>query len=411
MKRTEAEIITIGNEILTGHTVDTNSAWIALKLDEAGIDTRRIVSAPDEEQAIEEALRSSRARTVFITGGLGPTKDDITKKTLARYFGSQRFVTHHPTLDFIAENCARRGIAVNETNARQAEVPEGCSVIFNTCGTAPGMIFRDKDRIFVAMPGVPREMKRMLQDAIAIVAEELKPTKVYHRMMMTYGIAESTLSEVLAPIESRLPEGISLAYLPAIETGVGLRLTSKLQHGEELIAKEFEKIQQLLGKKVYGYEPDTLESVVGALLLERKATVSTAESCTGGTLAGRISSVAGSSRWFRGGVVAYSDQAKTELAGVDALTVSRYGAVSREVAEQMAEGIARRMSTDYGVATTGIAGPGGGTPETPIGLCLIAVAGPKGTSSLSINTMHNRTGNIIAATSAALNALRRLLDY
>ena len=406
MKRIDAEIITIGAEILSGHIVDTNSAWIALKLDEAGIETVRIVSVPDEEKAITDALKSTRARTVFITGGLGPTNDDITKKTLARYFGIQHFVTHRTTLDFIAESSARRGTAVNKANAQQAEVPEGCHVIFNTCGTAPGMIFRSEDRIFVAMPGVPREMKRMIQDAIAIVSEELKPEKLYHRMMMTYGIAESTLAEVLVPVESQLPEGVSLAYLPAIETGVGLRLTTRLQHGEQIMSREFEKMLQLLGNKVYGYEPDTLESAVGMLLSERGATVATAESCTGGRLAGRITSVAGSSHWFRGGAVAYSDRAKTELVGVDAATIRRYGAVSREVAEQMAEGIARKMRTDYGVATTGVAGPDGGTPETPIGLCLIAVAGPGGTVSLSISTMHNRTGNILAASSAALNALR-----
>ena len=406
MKKIDAEIITVGNEILMGQIIDTNSAWIALKLNEAGIETVRTTSIPDEEQAIEDALKSTRARAVFITGGLGPTNDDITKKALARYFEIRRFVTHRPTIDFIAERFAGRGVAVNELNARQAEVPEGCTVIFNTCGTAPGMLFKSEGRMFVAMPGVPSEMKVMLRDAIALVAEELKPGRIYHRTMMTYGIAESTLAEVVAPVESNLPEGVSLAYLPAVDTGVGLRLTTKLPHGDSLIVDEFEKMRILLGDKVYGYEPDTLESVIGTLLSERGETVSTAESCTGGRVASRITSVAGSSRWFRGGAIVYSDEAKTELAGVNTDLIRRFGAVGREVAERMAENVARRLNTSYGVATTGVAGPGGGTSNTPVGLCWIAIAAPSGTVSLFVNTMHDRAGNIAASSSVALNALR-----
>jgi nicotinamide-nucleotide amidase len=405
-----AEIITIGDEILLGQIVDTNSAWIAQRLNEAGIGVRRMLSVFDRDLAIREALDSVRSQIVLITGGLGPTNDDITKKTLAAYFGATRFVLHEPTLEYIRQRFAHRGIVMNELNVKQAEVPDCCTVIFNTCGTAPGMLFERDGRIFISMPGVPSEMKTMLSEAIRIIRSKFNPSHIFHKTMMTYGIVESTLAATIAPVESELPAGVSLAYLPDIDTGVKLRLTAEIPDGALVIDSEFAKIRALLGDRFYGYEPDTLESVVGEHLLQNGETLAVAESCTGGRIASRITSLAGCSRWFCGGVVVYSNKAKEEILGVDTGTIERFGAVSRETVVQMAEGVRRKLHATYGLATTGIAGPDGGTDEKPVGLCWIAVATPHKTLAFSIKSMHDRKGNIASASSAALNALRKVLS-
>lgn len=404
-----AEIITIGDEILIGQIVDTNSAWIAQRLNEAGIGVSRMTSVSDSDSAIRDALDSVRSQIVLITGGLGPTNDDRTKKTLAAYFGATRFVLHEPTLEFIRRRFAHRGVAMNELNVKQAEAPDCCTVIFNTCGTAPGMLFEHDGRIFIAMPGVPSEMKAMLPEAIRIITSRFKPARIFHKTMMTYGIVESTLAETIAPVEAELPAGVALAYLPDLDTGVKLRLTAEIPDGDLVIDSEFEKIRALLGDRVYGYEPDTLESVVGERLLHKGETLAVAESCTGGRIASRITSLAGCSQWFCGGAVAYSNKAKEEILGVDPDTIEQFGAVSRETVVQMAEGVRHKFRATYGLASTGVAGPGGGTDEKPVGLCWIAVATPHKTITFSIKTMHDRKGNIASASSAALNALRKEL--
>jgi nicotinamide-nucleotide amidase len=405
-----AEIITIGDEILIGQIVDTNSAWMAKELNLAGVKINRITSISDNAEAIRTALSEAGkcADIVLLTGGLGPTNDDITKKVLAGYFGSTRMLVHEPSLRFIEMFFAKRGMTMNELNRRQAEVPDCCTVIPNNHGTAPGMWFEKGKTVFVSMPGVPSEMMKMLPDVLALLKQKVALPKIFHKTLMTYGIPESELAMKIKEWENSLPPETSLAYLPNIETGVKLRLSSYVPDGKLIVEEQFEKLYPVLGEYIYGYEPDTLESVLGKLLLEKGATVATAESCTGGRIAHRITSVPGSSAYFKGGVVAYSNEVKVNVLGVNPVTLEKYGAVSSEVAEQMAEGVRRALNAGYAVATTGIAGPAGGTADKPVGLCWFGIATPEGIKTFSRQFTNDRNGNIAAASSVALNALGKL---
>jgi nicotinamide-nucleotide amidase len=408
-----AEIITIGDEILIGQIVDTNSAWMAAQLNLAGVKVNKITSVSDNWDAIKTALLDAEksADIILITGGLGPTNDDITKKVLADYFGSTRIVVHEPSLRFIETRFALRGIAMNELNKRQAEVPDCCTVIPNNHGTAPGMWFEKSKTIFVSMPGVPSEMMKMLPNVLDLLRKKVTLPNIHHKTLMTYGIAESELAEKIKDWENSLPQETALAYLPNIETGVKLRLSSYASRGKHLVEEQFEKLSAILGNYyIYGYEPDTLELVLGKLLLEKGATLATAESCTGGRIAHRITSVPGSSAYFKGGIVAYSNEIKTGILGVNPLDIEKSGAVSSEVARQMAEGARRVLNVDYAVSTTGVAGPAGGTKDKPVGLCWFAIATPSETYTFSHNFINDRTGNIAAASSVALNALRLLFE-
>jgi nicotinamide-nucleotide amidase len=403
-----AEIITIGDEILIGQIVDTNSAWIANELNQAGVKVSRTVSISDSAAAITTALSESErnADIVFITGGLGPTGDDITKKVLAGYFGSVRMIVHEPSLKFIKAYFAKRGLAMNRLNEQQAEVPDCCTVIPNNYGTAPGMWFEKNNTVFVAMPGVPSEMMKMLPDVLTLLRQKITLPAIFHKSLMTYGIAESELAIKIADWENQLPEETSLAYLPDVETGVKLRLSSYDNNGKTLIEDQFNKLTAVLGQYFYGYEPDTLESAVGKLLLEKGMTVATAESCTGGRIAHRITSISGSSAYFKGGIVAYSNEAKIKILNVDPAVLEKFGAVSGEVAVQMAEEARRLFNVDYAVATTGIAGPTGGTKSKPTGLCWFGITTPNRTTTFSRNFISDRRGNIAATSSVALNTLR-----
>ncbi|MDR1340631.1 MAG: competence/damage-inducible protein A [Prevotellaceae bacterium] len=403
-----AEIITIGDEILIGQIVDTNSAWMAVRLNLAGVKVNKITSVSDRAEAIRAALSEAEKGSdmVLLTGGLGPTNDDITKKVLADYFGSTRMTVHEPSLKFIETRFATRGIRMNESNRRQAEVPDCCTVIPNKCGTAPGMWFEKGKTVFVSMPGVPSEMMEMLPDVLALLRQKTVLPDICHKTLMTYGIPESELAEKIRDWENSLPQETALAYLPNIETGVKLRLTSYAPNGKVLVEEQFEKLSAILGNYAYGYEPDTLESVLGKLLLEKGVTLATAESCTGGRIAHRITSVPGCSAYFKGGIVAYSNEIKAGVLGVNPADIGKYGAVSSEVAMQMAEGARRVLNADYAVSTTGVAGPEGGTLDKPVGLCWFGIAGPDGTHTFSRNFIGDRAGNIAAASSVALNALR-----
>jgi nicotinamide-nucleotide amidase len=408
-----AEIITIGDEILIGQIVDTNSAWMATQLNLSGVKVNRITSISDNAEEIRAALSAAEKKSdiILITGGLGPTNDDITKKVLADYFDSSGMVLHEPTLKFIEARFTKRGIAMNDRNIRQAEVPECCTVIPNRHGTAPGMWFEKGKTVVVAMPGVPHEMMEMLPDVLTLLKQKITLPAIFHKTLMTYGIPESELAKKIEDWENSLPKELSPAYLPNVETGVKLRLTSYAVGGKSVIEEQFDKLTAILGKYIYGYEPDTLESVAGELLLGKGATVATAESCTGGRISHRITAVPGSSAYFRGGITAYSNDAKTDILGVDSAAIAKFGAVSGEVAAQMAEGARRLLNADYAVATTGIAGPAGGTADKPVGLCWFGIATPIGTETFSRNFIGNRLGNIAAASSVALNALRlKLLE-
>jgi len=403
-----AEIITIGDEILIGQIVDTNSAWMATQLISAGVKVNKMISISDKAEEIEKTLSEAEknADIILITGGLGPTNDDITKKVLARHFGSTKMLLHEPTLKFIEARFAKRGIAMNELNKQQAEVPDCCTVIPNNHGTAPGMWFEKNKTIVVSMPGVPSEMMYMLTDVLTLLKQKITLPDIFHKTLMTYGIPESELAKKIEDWENSLPKEISLAYLPNIETGVKLRLTSFGDGGKLIIEEQFKKLTDIIGKNIYGYEPDTLESVVGELLLKKGATLATAESCTGGRIAHRITSIPGSSGYFTGGIVAYSNQVKTNILGVNPADIEKFGAVSSEVARQMAEGVRKVLNADYAVSTTGIAGPTGGTAAKPVGLCWFGIATPKGTDTFSCNFINDRQGNIATAASVALNELR-----
>jgi nicotinamide-nucleotide amidase len=403
-----AEIITVGDEILIGQIVDTNSAWMARELNLSGVKVNKITSISDNAEAIKTALSEAEqsADIILITGGLGPTNDDITKRVLAGYFGSIRMIVHEPSLKFIETRFVKRGIAMNELNKQQAEVPDCCTVIPNNHGTAPGMWFEKGKTVCVAMPGVPSEMMKMLPDVLVLLRQKIALPEIFHKTLMTYGISESELAKKIEIWENALPENIALAYLPNIETGVKLRLSSYIPDGKQIIEEQFNRLIDVLGKYIYGYEPDTLESVLGELLFKKGATVATAESCTGGRIAHRITSISGSSAYFKGGIVAYSNEIKTSVLDVDPADIEKFGAVSSEVARQMAEGALKTFNADYAVSTTGIAGPTGETIDKPVGLCWFGITTPNSTKTFSYNFFCDRQGNIAGASSIALNALR-----
>ncbi len=406
----KAEIINIGDELLIGQVVNTNASWMASQLNKAGIQVIQITTIADDRAAIQTALDQAlnRAEAVLISGGLGPTKDDITKKTLAEYFGAQ-LVFHQPTFEQVKKIFAARQFPVTEENRQQAMIPENCIPLFNKNGTAPGMWFEKEGKITVSMPGVPFEMKAMMEEqVIPRLVQHFRLGHIVHKTVMTTGLPESMLAEKIKTWEENLPAHIKLAYLP--QPGiVRLRLSGKGKDRKKLteeIEKQVKKLQLLIPETIYGYDDVLLEEVVGKLLREKGKTVATAESCTGGYLSHLITSISGSSDYFEGGIVSYANRVKTELLGVYPDTLEQYGAVSREVVLQMAEGARRKLKTDYALAVSGIAGPTGGTPEKPVGTVWIALAGPKGSEAQLFHFGEHRGRNIRRSALAALNMLR-----
>jgi nicotinamide-nucleotide amidase len=406
----EASVITIGDEILIGQVVDTNSAFIGQQLNSVGISVHRILSVKDQESTIISALQLCGQETglVLVTGGLGPTSDDITKPAICKFFETS-LVTNDQVLQHLERLLAGRGVGMNEKNRQQALVPALAQVVTNRSGTAPGLWLEKDGTVYVFMPGVPFEMK-------TILAEELIPRfksrfslpVILHRTILTQGIAESHLSDKLIHFEAELPEMISLAYLPSPGL-VRLRLTGKSWQKDELeslMEEQVRKLSTMLGKAVYGYDGDKMEEVVGKLLVSKGKQLATAESCTGGAIAAAITSVPGSSRYFRGGVVAYSNEMKIQILRVDPQLIEKYGAVSREVVSAMAEGILVVTGADYSIASSGIAGPEGGTPEKPVGTTWIAVSDGKQTEALRYNFGEDRGRTVIRAVHTALNQLR-----
>ena len=409
----KAEIITIGDEILIGQIIDTNSAWISQRLNEAGITVGSKISIADDRtqitSTIDEALRNNDL--VIVTGGLGPTKDDITKKTLADYFGS-KLVRHEPTFEFIRTLMTKRGIAFNELNQAQALVPECCTVLMNHNGTAPGMWFERDGKILVSLPGVPFEMKPLIDDEVLPrIRGHFALQSVVHKTAITFGLAESALALKIAPWEDALPSFLKLAYLPS-PSQIRLRLSAydvnRDMAGRE-IDHQFTLLEKLIPAYVVGYGDTTVASATADLLVRRGVTLAVAESCTGGALSGAFTAMPGASAYFLGSVVSYSNSVKEQVLGVDPADLRRYGAVSQQVAEQMAAGVRRITGADYAISTTGIAGPSGGSEEKPVGTVWIGIATPQRVTARKMVFGHLRQQNIERATANAINLLRLVL--
>jgi len=412
------EIINIGDELLIGQVVNTNASWMAEQLNLSGFRVHQVTIVSDSRQHILQALTEaeSRAGIVLISGGIGPTKDDITKHTLCEFFNT-RLVFNQEAFDAVEKMFARRGYAVTELNRLQAELPEGCTGIPNPLGTARGMWF-EKDRltggktIFVSMPGVPFEMKAMMTDYVIPWLKKIFDTPfIFHKTILTQGIGESFLAAQIADWENGLPENIKLAYLPQPGivrlrlTGTGIEEQVRLQTGEAVAM-----LQKLIPDSIFGYDDDTLEEIVGELLRQRNATLATAESCTGGYLAHLITGIPGSSAYFKGSVVAYANSVKESLLGVDPESLKNYGAVSKEVVAEMALGAQRRFNADYVIATSGVAGPDGGTPEKPVGTIWIAIATPEKVQPFHYLFGDSRDRNIRRTALQALNLLRKAIN-
>ena len=378
---TEVEIINIGDELLIGQVVNTNAADMAKMLNKAGFDVRKTSVIGDEAEIIRSSLQSAmqRAAVVLITGGLGPTKDDITKKVLAEEFDSS-LVMNEQVRTHVERYFASKGLPFTPTNAEQALVPDKCRVVFNSVGTAPGMCFEKNGKLVFSMPGVPFEMRTMMPEVIEIMKQHFKSEAVEYKTLLVSGIGESFLSDKLEGFEANLPKGISLAYLPKGGT-IRLRLTAKgadRNKVTDMLDKQTELLLASVKDYFMGFECDNLAETLGERLLENGKTVATAESCTGGNIAHLITLVAGSSRYYKGSVVSYANEVKEKVLGVRAGDLQQYGAVSEEVVKQMAEGVKRLLKTDYAIATSGIAGPSGGSGEKPVGTVWIAVAEERG---------------------------------
>jgi nicotinamide-nucleotide amidase len=408
-----ADLITIGDEILIGQIIDTNSAWMGKKLNDEGIDVRQITSISDKPEQILETLADvgSKSPIVLITGGLGPTRDDLTKTTICQYFETE-LIENAEVLKHIEELLAPRGVVINQLNRDQALVPRNAIVLFNKLGTAPGLWLSKGNTTYVFMPGVPFEMKYLMEnEVLPRIRNEFHTPTILHKTVLTQGLPESMLAEKIADWETALPEFIKLAYLPSPQS-VRLRLSARGNDRELLqrtIDQQIELLSAIIPKNIFGFDDDTIAGNIGKIMTEKGLTISSAESCTGGNIARLITENPGSSKYYKGSVVAYSNEAKCNILGVDEKLISTYGAVSREVAEAMAKGARKLLATDFAVSTTGIAGPDGGTPEKPVGLVWIAVAGPQGIVSNSYNFGKERDRNITRSTQTALNMVRNLL--
>lgn len=402
----KTEIITIGDEILIGQIVDTNSAWMAQQLNLLGIDIFQITSVHDDREHILKALQEAQnnADVVLITGGLGPTKDDITKRVLCEYFNSQMHYDD-ATLHAIEQRLAKRGIEMIQLNKDQALVPDVCAVLSNAEGTAPGMWFEKEGVVFVSMAGVPYEMKHiMTTHVLPRLAERTNHAAIFHQTIIVYGVPESLLAEKISDWEDNLPQNMKLAYLPN-QLLVRLRLTVWGEDEEKMkaiIAEEVEKLQVIIGSNIFSCEDEEMGQTIGKMLSSQGKTIAVAESCTGGKLAHAFAAHPGASAYFQGGIVAYDNHIKEKVLGVRPETLRKHGAVSEETAIEMAQGVMQLMNTDYAIATTGTAGPDGGTAEKPVGTVCIAVASHE---KIEVKTYHftsNREHNVERTIQTAL---------
>ncbi len=408
---TYAEILTIGDEILYGQITNTNAKFISSELDKIGIKVIRHTSVGDKESEILAGLYDAqeRADVIIMTGGLGPTKDDITKKTIANFFGAE-LIFDQKVMDMIAGMFQRLGREMAENNKVQAYVPANCEVLYNLWGTAPATWIAEKGKVFVSMPGVPVEMEKITTELVIPKLQSFfKTPNITHKIIHTIGIGESSLAEKIEQWEDNLPSHIGLAYLPHFMQ-VRLRLTGVGEDKDKLqqeIDEQAQKVLPLIEKYVFGYDTDTIESVIASLLKENNKTISTAESCTGGFLAHNFTKIAGSSAYYMGGVISYSNESKTNLLGVNPDTIEQFGAVSEETVKEMAEGVRKRLGTDIGVATSGVAGPDGGTPEKPVGTIWIAYSDEKGTVAKKLQLIRDRMLNIQFTSVLVLDLIRK----
>jgi nicotinamide-nucleotide amidase len=408
----KASIITIGDELLIGQVTDTNSTWIASELNKAGIRVIRRVAVGDDANEIRRALdqESSLADVILMTGGLGPTADDITKPLLCEYF-SGKMVQNAEVLAHIRhlfEVIYKRPLA--ERNIRQADVPDTCNVIMNTRGTAPGMLFRRNGKIFISMPGVPFEMQGLMESAIPILKKELSLVKIMHRTLTTAGVGESVLADLLMDFESQLPSFIKLAYLPRYGM-VRLRLTATGNEPdyEQELNKKFSSLLGLVSDHLVTDRDEPIEATLGRLLREKKKTLCTAESCTGGYISHLITSQPGASEYYEGSFITYSYNAKELLLHVDEKTLNEKGAVSEEVVLQMASGALDKIKADYVVAVSGILGPGGGTPEKPVGTVWMAFGSRRKLETRKFTFRWDRRRNAEMTAIQAMDNLRRFI--
>ena len=401
----KAEIITIGDEILYGQTIDTNSAYIGEKLSELGIEIVYKITVGDNIKNICDAFENAldRADIIIATGGLGPTNDDMTKKAIVRVF-KRNLVFHEEILRKVEEGFKKRGILMPKVNQNQALLPQGSKAIPNQYGSAPGIFIEEKNRLFFALPGVPLEMRSMMEADVLKMLSKRAKTKIFLKKLRTTGVPESAIYERIEPL-IRLRTGVFFAFLPSY-LGVDIKLTSRLKESLEDIEK---RIRSILGDCIYVEDDITLEEVVGKLLLEKGKTISVAESCTGGLIGKKITNVSGSSEWFERGVISYSNESKMELLGVPDNALERYGAVSEQVAVLMAEGIRKLSKTDFGLSAAGIAGPTGGTKEKPVGLVYVGFAHEGGSFAQKFIFGEDRNTNRERTAQAALNLVRLFL--
>jgi nicotinamide-nucleotide amidase len=413
-KTVTAEIIAIGDELLYGQIVDTNSHWISQELDKIGVKVVRRSTVGDNRDAILEAFRSAekRAEIILMTGGLGPTNDDLTKPLLAEYF--QCAVELVPeALEAVRTFFEKRGRELTELNRLQAHLPTKCTYVPNELGTAPGMWFEENGCAWMSMPGVPHEMKRLMEAFVIPKIKEIYPLpNIYHKVIKTVGIGESWLADLLKDWEQNLPEHIKLAYLPSLGQ-VKLRLTAFGERMEELQNDVEEQIllaKKIIGKYIYGYNKESLEEAIGRLLIQAEKKVAFAESCTGGYISHLVTSIPGSSKYFQGGLIPYHNKFKNKLLGVEKIVLSEKGAVSEETVIQMAENIKNLFDADFGLASSGIAGPEGGWAEKPVGTVWIACAWEDRTITKKLQLTQDRMLNIQLTAVAVLNMLRTAIS-
>jgi nicotinamide-nucleotide amidase len=416
MNPTQASIITIGNELLIGQTIDTNSAYIGQELNKIGIWVRKRVAVGDDALEIKTALdqESALSDLIILTGGLGPTADDITKPLLCEYFGGtlRQDIDTLEHIRYLFEEVYRRPGALLERNINQANVPDNCIVLKNPVGTAPGMLFERNGKIFISLPGVPREMKDLMNSSVLPYLEKnTKRAAIVHRNLLTAGIGESVLAEMIQDFERALPDSVSLAYLPNYGM-VKLRLTgigAEEAALHELMNPLFDELKILTSAYLVTDVEESLEETLGKLLAKKGASVGTAESCTGGLIGHRISSVSGASAYYKGSIVSYANETKESLLRVKSETLKNAGAVSEETVLEMAKGALNALKTDYIIAVTGIMGPQGGTPEKPVGTVWVAVGNSNQLKTKKLQLGFDRIRNTQQTAVSSLNLLRQFI--
>ncbi len=413
MKNIYASVVTIGDELLIGQVIDTNSAWIAQQLNRIGIAVKNRISVGDDPDEIWNALDIEQkvSDVVLITGGLGPTADDITKPLLCKYFNGKMIVDEGALQNVkrLFEKVYHK--PVSEVNLKQAEVPDVCEVIQNKRGSAPGMHFQKEGTVFISMPGVPYEMQGIMEDVIPYLQKRFELPAIIHKTILTSGIGESALAEIIQDFEKALPPEIRLAYLPNYGM-VRLRLTTSgfdRIKTENVINAEFVALKKLVKEYIVTDEDETMQEVLGKILLKNRETISTAESCTGGAIASLITSIPGASAYFQGSIVSYSNDVKQSLLNVKKDILEKYGAVSEETVKEMLSGLLNKMDTTYGIAVSGIMGPDGGTEDKPVGTVWIAVGSKENQKTYHVKQRFERQKNIEVTATMALNLMRKFI--